>query len=178
MRLVILTAAFAAALIPASASDQPYAGLETRDIKALSQERIDGLLNGNGLSYALAAELNGLPGPRHVLDMADRLDLDSGQIAGIEAIFAEMNAEARKLGAELIAAEAQLDKAFASGSATAENVSELTAEIAAIEAHLRAAHLNAHLKTDPLLNRHQKHVYALERGYAGENAGHGTHSHN
>ncbi|MCT7374493.1 hypothetical protein [Chelativorans salis] len=172
-----------AALLPISASiasngEQPYAGLETRQIKALSPERIDGLLKGQGLSYALSAELNGLPGPRHVLDMAEKIALDAEQKAEIEAIFARMNAAARDLGQELVEAEAELEAAFASGNASAEDVAELTARIGDIEGRLRAVHLTAHLETDPLLSRHQKRLYAVERGYAGDAAhdgGHGGH---
>ncbi|WP_163270587.1 hypothetical protein [Chelativorans alearense] len=172
-----------AALLPVSASiasngEQPYAGLETRQIKALSPERIDGLLKGQGLSYALSAELNGLPGPRHVLDMAGKINLDAGQQAKIEAIFARMNAAARELGEALVEAEADLEGAFASGQPSAEDVAEQTARIADIEGRLRAVHLTAHLETDPLLTRHQKRLYAVERGYADDapqDGGHGGH---
>jgi len=46
--------------------DTPYAGLETREIKALSPEEVEELLAGEGLGYALAAELNRYPGPREI----------------------------------------------------------------------------------------------------------------
>lgn len=182
MRKLLVVAV--AALMPVSAGiassggQQPYKGLETRAIKALSPKRIDGLLKGEGLSYALAAELNGLPGPRHVLDMADTLDLKEAQKADIKAIFVRMNAAARELGADLVAAEAELEEAFASGSADARDVSALTARIAEIEGRLRAAHLTAHLETAPLLTRHQKRLYTIERGYlenGAQHRGHGGH---
>lgn len=179
-----LLVVLAAALLPVSAGiasngeQQPYKGLETRTIKALSPERVDGLLKGDGLSYALAAELNGLPGPRHVLDLTEELNLDAAQKTQIDAIFARMNAAARELGADLVAAEIALEKAFASRKADAEEVSALTARIAEIEGRLRAAHLMAHLETDPLLTTHQKRLYAVERGYSEDGAhnhGHGGH---
>jgi uncharacterized membrane-anchored protein len=53
----------------------PYADLTNRRIKALSEEEIDGLRAGEGMGLALAAELNGLPGTRHVLDMGPMLGL-------------------------------------------------------------------------------------------------------
>lgn len=172
--IVLSAAAFAAG------DQQPYEGLQARQIKALSQERIDGLLAGQGLSYALAAELNGLPGPRHVLDLAEQLTLNEDQQSRIEAIFAEMNASARTLGSDIVAAEARLEETFASGSATADEVARQTADTAMLEGRLRAVHLNAHLQTEPLLTNHQKHVYAAARGYSGQtgtqksNGGHGA----
>jgi hypothetical protein len=44
-----------------------------RPIKALSAEQIADLKAGQGLSLALAAELNGYPGPRHVLELGKQL---------------------------------------------------------------------------------------------------------
>jgi hypothetical protein len=41
-------------------SQQPYAGLEVRAIKALSEQQIADLRAGRGMSLALAAELNGI----------------------------------------------------------------------------------------------------------------------
>jgi hypothetical protein len=58
-------------------SQQPYAGLEGRSIKALSEQQVADLRAGRGMSLALAAELNGYPGPMHVLELADSLDLSS-----------------------------------------------------------------------------------------------------
>jgi hypothetical protein len=52
-------------------SEAPYAGHQERPIKALAPEEVAGLLGGEGMGYALAAELNHYPGPRHVLDLAD-----------------------------------------------------------------------------------------------------------
>lgn len=146
-------------------ADQPYAGLEERDIKALSDERRDDLLAGRGASFALAAELNGLPGPRHALDLGDAIELKDDQRAGIQAIFDEMQTSARALGAELVAEEAKLDLLFAEGEATPQAVEEQTSAIGRIEAELRATHLKAHLTTSPLLTRHQTMLYQTARGY-------------
>ncbi len=53
----------------------PYAGLQQRDIKALDEKQIADLKNGRGMGLALAAELNGYPGPMHVLELKDQLRL-------------------------------------------------------------------------------------------------------
>jgi len=46
----------------------PYAGMQMRSIKALSDQQIADLAAGRGMGLALAAELNGYPGPSHVLN--------------------------------------------------------------------------------------------------------------
>src|SRR5688572_11620032 len=92
-----------------SAPAQPYAGLQTREIKALAPERIVELRAGGGAGFALAAELNHYPGPKHVLELARRLELRPDQEAYIRALVAPMETEARMLGERLIALEAELD---------------------------------------------------------------------
>ena len=70
-----LTSAMFAAPAPS-----PYAGEQTREIKALSGSDIANLRNGRGMGLARPAELNRYPGPRHVLDTAE-LALTPAQIA-------------------------------------------------------------------------------------------------
>src|SRR4051794_16460011 len=41
----------------------PYAGQQARSIKALSEDDVASLRNGDGMSMAKAAELNSYPGP-------------------------------------------------------------------------------------------------------------------
>ncbi len=48
-----------AALAPSAVAASPYAGQESREIKALSPEEISSLLSGKGMGFAKAAELNG-----------------------------------------------------------------------------------------------------------------------
>ena len=81
----------------------PYAGLETREIATLSEKDVDDLLAGRGWGFALAAELNGYPGPAHVLELAEELALTETQRVEVQAIFDAMNARARVLGAEFVA---------------------------------------------------------------------------
>ena len=57
---------------PAIAQQQPYAGLERREVKALSDQQLADLRAGRGMSLALPAELNGYPGPVHVLALSSR----------------------------------------------------------------------------------------------------------
>jgi len=157
--------------LPALADKAPYAGQDARAIKALAPERIESLRVGAGLGYAKAAELNGWPGPLHVLELSDVLALSADQRAEITSIRKEMLAKAKPLGEILIAAEAALDTLFAEGTPDAFAIAEATARIGTIDAELRAIHLAAHIDVKPLLSRHQQMIYATHRGYDSSHGG-------
>ena len=168
MHKFLVTAAAAIALFPllaAAQTPQPYAGLETRPIKALSAQQIADLKAGRGMGFALPAELNGYPGPVHVLELADRLGLSAAQKAEMTRLFEAMKAEAMPLGERLIAEETALDALFADRRATADTVAAATAEIGATQGLLRAAHLKYHLATLQALQPEQVQRYAELRGY-------------
>src|SRR4051812_36998146 len=96
------------AAVPPTASAPaaaPYAGMERRQVKALSDQQIADLEAGRGMGLALAAELNGYPGPLHVLEHADALGLTSDQQTRTRALFDAMKAETIPLGRRLIAEE-------------------------------------------------------------------------
>ena len=78
----------------AANAQTPYGGMQTRPIKALSEQQVADLGAGRGMGLALAAELNGYPGPSHVLELADRLELSADQRARIKGLFDSMKAEA------------------------------------------------------------------------------------
>lgn len=156
-------------------AEAPYAGQETRTVKALDAETMDGLRAGAGLGYARAAELNGWPGPLHALDLGDELQLSDEQARQLDALREDMLARTVPLGRELIAAEMALDRLFAEGAPSVEAVEAATLRIAAIEARLRAAHLITHLATAPVLTRHQTMLYKRARGYGGDHIDHGGH---
>lgn len=144
-----------------------YAGEENRAIKSLSEQEIADLRAGNGMGFAKAAELNGYPGPKHVLELAEKLQLTGEQRASIEAEFARMKAEAQRLGEQVIAAEQDLEKVFAGGKASQPEVDAATARVAELRGKLRAAHLKAHIATTQALTPAQRHQYQQQRGYAG-----------
>ena len=148
-------------------SHQPYAGLEARSIKALPEQQIADLRAGRGMGLALAAELNGYPGPMHVLEMADALDLSGQQRAKMRELFASMKAEAIPLGERLIAQEAELDKAFANKTITPASLAASTGAIGATHSALRQTHLKYHLSTVEVLTPVQIQRYGELRGYKG-----------
>src|SRR6516225_6779442 len=84
-------------------AQSPYAGMQTRTIKALSDQQIADLKAGRGMGLAMAAELNGYPGPIHVLELSEQLALSADQKARVEALFKSMKMEAVPLGAKLLA---------------------------------------------------------------------------
>jgi Spy/CpxP family protein refolding chaperone len=171
MRKTTMLVVGAAALVGLGAYAQhapsPYAGQETRAVKALSEEEARDLLGGNGMGLAKAAELNGYPGPRHVLDLAKELALTADQLRAVESVHGRMKDEAVAVGRAMIEREESLDRLFAQRRIDEAQLAALTSEIGGLAGRLRAAHLKAHLETTKLLSEHQVHQYAQLRGYAG-----------
>jgi Spy/CpxP family protein refolding chaperone len=156
----------------ASHSQTPYAGMQAREIKALSEQQVGDLTNGRGMGLALAAELNGFPGPSHVLELADKLKLSPDQRAGVKALFDSMKAEALPLGSKLIEQEYDLDSKFATRTITPETLTASTASIAVTQGALRDTHLKYHLSTAAILTPDQMQQYAALRGYGGHSVRH------
>lgn len=168
----ILAAAFVALVVATlatargiAAETQPYAGLEQREIKALSLSEIADYRAGRGMSLALAAELNGYPGPRHVLDLAEPLGLTAEQFSRAQALFDDMQEEAAALGVVIVAREVELDALFADATARADEVEAMAVAIGRLNGELRSIHLRAHLAMRELLSPSQIEAYADLRGY-------------
>ena len=68
--------------------ERPYETLAGRGVKALPEAQAADLLAGRGMGLALAAELNGYPGPMHVLENAEALGLGPEQRSRAEALEA------------------------------------------------------------------------------------------
>ncbi|MGY8706193.1 hypothetical protein RAD16_10695 [Bradyrhizobium sp. 18BD] len=151
--LLLLAATLVVTCNAASAqSRQPYAGLEQRPIKALSHQQIDDLKAGRGMGLALAAELNGYPGPSHVLELGDRLDLTPDQRIQVQRLFDAMKQESVPLGSKLVEQERELDHLFSARVITLESLKAALVSISETQALLRESHLKYHLSTAALLN--------------------------
>jgi hypothetical protein len=136
-----------------SSQISPYSGQEIRDIKSLSDNDVQSLQNGTGEAFggiAKLAELNGYPGPRHVLDIAQELQLTDGQRMEIELIYQNMSNNAKSIGSAIIAIEQDMDEAFAN-----------------LYGQLRFVHLSAHLDTAQIMTTEQIQMYNEMRGYDG-----------
>ena len=146
----------------------PYAGFETRAIKSLSADNVADLERDGGWGLALPTELNGKPGPAHLLELAEPLDLTAEQVTAIEALRDAMRAEAIEAGARFIAAEAALSAAFEGDAPSPETLTALLAEAAEARAALRYVHLSRHLDTPALLTEAQIAQYITLRGYGAD----------
>lgn len=170
--IVVFALVGLAMMSPARAQDHSghseHVGKESREIKSLSGERVEQLLAGAGAGYALPAELNQYPGPRHVIDHASELNLSDEQLTAIQAIFDSMNAEARRLGAALVKAENDLEMAFQHNHVSEDRLKALIDTAATLDGQLRYTHLSAHLQTHALLSEDQIFEYDRIRGYASE----------
>lgn len=145
----------------------PYAGQEKREIKALSPEDMAGLMGGRGLGLAKAAELNGYPGPLHVLDFAVPMSLTPEQLQAITAIYEKMSSASKPVGAEIVARERELDRRLRKGDIGEAELGAQVGAIAELQGRLRTIHLAAHLATKAALTPEQVARYNELRGYGG-----------
>ena len=155
----------------------PYAGEESRAVKSLSAEDIAEIGRGGGWGLARTAELNGMPGPFHLLELKDEVPLTREQVMAITAIYERMREAAVAEGRHFIAAERALDDAFRAGTITETSLRTLLDDIARSRARLRFIHLSAHLETPALLTDEQIARYDALRGYRspGHDTAHGGH---
>ena len=160
--LMLSTSVFASAVVN---TESPYKGQQHRSIKAMSQNDIDGYLQGKGMGFAKAAELNHYPGPRHVLDLSKKLELSDKQFKQTQMLFNTMLTKAKVLGKQLIEKEQKLDQLFAQGSINKKSLEDILQNIGAIQAKLRNVHLSTHMEQKMLLNNHQIAMYDRIRGY-------------
>ena len=161
----------------ADSTASPYAGEESRAVKSLSAEDVAEIRRGGGWGLARTAELNGMPGPFHLLELQDEVPLTREQVAEISAIYERMREAAVAEGRHFIAAEQALEDVFRAGTVTEKNLRTLLDDIARSRARLRFIHLSAHLETPALLTDEQIARYDTLRGYRshGHDTAHGRH---
>jgi len=155
----------------------PYADQEKSGIAALDADELRGLLEGEGMGLARAAELNGYPGPKHVLELAEQLELTAEQHTAVDEVHLRMLEAARSLGGQVVEAERVLNRRFEHAHIDAETVAGLTEQIGVLMGRLRAAHRVAHLETRALLSDEQTARYDTLRGYDTEEGGDHDHEH-
>src|SRR5712671_3067069 len=132
-RFAILMCFAASSIAAEPHKHQPYAGQQQREVKALSDDEVKQYLSGAGMGYAKAAELNGYPGPMHVLELADKLGLSAEQRSATRLLMEKHKADAQAIGAKRVAAERSLDTMFRSGEVGKERLSEAVRAAAEIE---------------------------------------------
>ena len=126
---------------------------------ALSAEMVAQLRNGDGMGLARPAEMNGYPGPKHLLERATELGLTTEQQKHLAALRKQVLERARALGASIVNAERALDASFKAGAMTESELDKQVRTIGALQAELRLVHLQAHVLTKPILTPEQVRKY-------------------
>lgn len=145
--------------------NSPYSGEEKRAIKAISDDDVKNYLEGNGMGLAKAAELNGFPGPKHILENESNLDLSAEQKKAVRDSFDKMKSQAVELGKQIVESEKELDNLFGKSEITNEILQTKTREIGELQGNLRNVHLQAHLEMKKILSPEQVEKYNRLRGY-------------
>ncbi len=181
MKLIVGTALVLLVAIPllilAQEQRSPYVGQEVRNIRSLSEAEVQGYLQGRGMGLAKPAELNGYPGPMHVLELSQQLQLTDDQRAATQRSFERMRAEAVRLGRLFVEKEAALNRLFGDVRADSANLQRLVGETARLHGELRLSHLRAHLEMRSILTLHQIARYKELRGYGTGDAPRQRHGH-
>lgn len=176
--IVLLLGVAAGAAVPFEAAAQsprvlptpgrfaPYVAADGDTAYGLSQREAQGLLAGRGMGMARPAEMNGYPGPLHVLELADELALTPEQKQQARSARERVITEAPMLGRQIVEKELALDRLFRSGSAEAARIDALSQEIGRLRAELRAIHLRAHVVMQRALAVEQVRTYMAARGHA------------
>jgi Spy/CpxP family protein refolding chaperone len=167
MKALLMAASLSLIGLSAASAQTPYAGMQARSVKALSDQQVGDLREGRGMGLALAAELNGYPGPAHLLELADKLDLTAEQRSRVRELFTAMKEEAVPIGNRLLEQETKLDDQFADRTVDDESLKQSILEIALTQGELRATHLKYHLSARSVLSDEQLGKYAELRGYKG-----------
>lgn len=126
----------------------------------------EGLLKGEGMGMAVPAEANGIPGPKHVLELKEQLGLSPDQTMKARTLFERVKASAMAKGEEIVKAEEALFGAFKDGSVADETLKQKILKIAKFRGELRFVHLQAHLLMAQVLTSGQVKRYNELRNHA------------
>jgi len=130
----------------------------------VSEQEKEALLKGAGLGAGMIAMMNGYPGPKHVLEMGDELELTAEQRESIGTIYGNVKAKSVELGTELVEKDEALAALFTSGSVSTGDVEKLAREIGELQGRVRAEHLNAHVETFDALTPAQREQLSSMQG--------------
>lgn len=143
----------------------PYAGMHQNAIKSLSPQDIQHYLSGGGMGFAKIAELNGYPGPKHVLELAAELQLTAQQKNETVHLMQEMYNKAKPIGKKIVEKEAELNELFESKKINSKQLADLIEKISQLQGQYRFVHMETHLKMEKLLTTEQIEKYNILRGY-------------
>ncbi|VAV97448.1 hypothetical protein MNBD_ALPHA08-1874 [hydrothermal vent metagenome] len=164
--LTLATSAQTSIAQTSSNQKSKYAGQENRALKSLSAKEITEFEQGEGMGMAKVAELNGVPGPTHLLKIKDKIGLTTAQAAKVQSLFDQMKVDAIVLGKQVIAQEYELEKRFQTDIPNADQLKTILTRLGATRAQLRFVHLATHLQTMKILTDTQIASYNQLRGYS------------
>jgi hypothetical protein len=154
---------------------QPYAGMESRALKALSEQQIADLRPA-GAWASHSRRTQRLSGPVHVLELAEALALTADQRARTQQLFDAMKARPSRS----VSAWSSTRPSSTVSSQARPSAGEPRGGHRCHRRHpgtLRAAHLRYHLALMDVLTPEQLHRYGALRGYgAGAGAHQGGHA--
>jgi hypothetical protein len=130
-----------------------------RRVEAYQREFDQVIADGRGFGLAFAADQNGYPGPLHVLELKERLQLTAEQEARTRALYETMLGRARSGAARLAAAEDRLRQIFAGATAEPAAVQAAVVDAETARAEVRLVHLLAHVQTREVLTEAQRRTY-------------------
>jgi Spy/CpxP family protein refolding chaperone len=96
----------------------------------------------------------------------ERLQLNAAQRQTMEALMQGMRRDAIATGEALIAAEAELDRLFASEKIDDARLAAQIRTVSHAQGEVRRIHLATHIATRPALTAEQIALYGKLRGYA------------
>ena len=144
---------------PVQSQQTKQVAAEIEPLQAMSQRDFNGLLAGRGMGLARIADISGYPGPMHVLEMAEELEITEQQREQTQDIMQRMRATAQRRGRELIEAERRLEALFDGGPVQPSAVDAALLEIARLQAQVRASHLHAHIEQARVMSSEQIEQY-------------------
>lgn len=104
---------------------------------------------------AKAAELNGVPGAPHLLELKTKIPLSSEQIAEIHAEFKSKQAKSIESGKLLIVHENDLELAFSSGTVSNKSLRTMLKKLGRTRSQESNVHFSAHLTMATILSSAQ-----------------------
>lgn len=146
-------------------SNSPYAGQQHRAITSLSADDQQALGQGEGWGLAKPAELNGVPGPAHLLERSEQIGLSQTQVTQLEQQFRDVKAQAIALGQAYMAAEQALDDYFRGGELDDRTLRQKVDQAEQARANLRFLHLSYHHRTLDVVTPELVQAYNRLRGY-------------
>lgn len=106
-----------------------------------------------------------MPGPAHLLELAQEIGLSKPQVEQIQKLFNEMKAQAIALGNEYIASEKAVDNYFRQNQFSDRLLRDVVDQAEQARANLRFLHLSYHHKTLDVVTPEQIKQYNELRGY-------------